>query len=329
MTWVLLVGTLLILALMIFGVVFVVRQGQQRRARFISVITRARGSGEGSSKGEETNRLLAKQKADIARKLKAAQEETEGKKKDRLSLRALMQQAGIEAPLAHYWIGSAIFAAFVWLLLLLTSWPPITKGLVLGAAFMWVPKMFLKWKAKRRQKKFLAEFADALDAMGRLLQAGMPMTEAVAMASREFTGPLKEEMVRIYENQKIGVPLGEAALISARRVPLAEVQMFATAVQIQSETGSSLSEVLYNLSSVIRARFRLRRKVQALSSEAKSSAAIIGCLPLLVMFALYLVRPEYIGQLFTKPLGKMMLYGSGIWMSFGILMMRQMINFKI
>ncbi len=192
-----------------------------------------------------------------------------------------------------------------------------------------MPKFFLKWKAKRRQKKFLKEFADALDAMARLLQAGMPMSEAIAMTSREFEGPLKEEMLRIYDNQKIGVSIGEAALMMARRVPLPEVHMFATALQIQSETGSSLSEVLYNLSNVIRSRFRLRRKVQALSSEAKSSAAIIGCLPLLVMLALYLARPEYIGLLFTKPTGKIMLWGSSIWMSFGVLMMRQMINFRI
>jgi tight adherence protein B len=326
MAWLILAGILAIFLLIVFGIVFVVRQGQERQARIRSVITRAKDSG---SRGEESNKMLAKQKADIAKKLKQAQEETQGKKKDNVSLHALIEQAGFEAPVSYYWIGSAAFAAFTWLVMLLLPWAKGMEILMVIMAFTWVPRLFLKFKAKRRQKQFLKEFADALDGMGRLLQAGMPMTEAIAMASREFTGPLKEEMMRIYENQRVGVSLGEASLMMARRVPLAEVQMFATAVQIQSETGSSLSEVLYNLSAVIRSRFRLRRKVQALSSEAKSSAAIIGCLPLLVMLALWAVRPEYIGQLFVKPTGKLMLYGSGIWMSFGILMMRQMINFKI
>ena len=183
--------------------------------------------------------------------------------------------------------------------------------------------------AARRQKKFLEELPDALDGCVRLLQAGMPMTEAIAMASREFTGPLREEMLKIYDNQKIGVPLGQAAMETAKRVPLTEVHMFATALQIQSETGSSLSEVLSNLSAVIRARFRLRRKVQALSSEAKASAAIIGALPPLVALGLYLASPNYMDPLFHTAKGHWYLVFCGMWMGCGILIMKQMINFKI
>jgi len=149
------------------------------------------------------------------------------------------------------------------------------------------------------------------------------------MVSREFTGPLGEEMMYIYEDQKVGIPMGEAAIRAAKRMPLTEMQMFATAIQIQSETGSSLSEVLSNLATVIRARFRLKRKVKALSSEAKASASIIGCLPLLVAGGLYLVNPEYISLLFTTKKGHMLMTGASIWMSFGVLMMKQMINFKI
>ncbi len=301
-------------------------QKQQRRDRYLSVISRTKGAQSGEE-GRDKN--VAKQRADLARKLKAAGDENQGKQKDKTSLRQLMQMAGIEAPVSRYWLWSAGFAAIVGGVMLLSSWPAIAKVFVVFTAFLGLPKMYLKWKAGRRQKQFLKEFPDALDAMARLLQAGMPMSEAIAMASREYIGPLKDEMTRIYENQKIGIPLGEAALLTARRIPLTEVHMFATALQIQSETGSSLSEVLGNLSNVIRSRFRLKRKVQALSSEAKSSAAIIGALPVVVTLGLYLARPEYIGILFIMPKGKIMLGGACVWMSFGILMMRQMINFKI
>ena len=136
-------------------------------------------------------------------------------------------------------------------------------------------------------------------------------------------------MRHIYDDQKIGIPMGEAAERCARRMPLTEVKMFATAIQIQSETGSSLSDVLANLANVIRARFRLKRKVQALSSEAKASAAIIGALPLLVAGGLYLVNPEYISLLFTEPTGKVMASGAVFWMLCGVVVMRQMINFKV
>jgi tight adherence protein B len=157
----------------------------------------------------------------------------------------------------------------------------------------------------------------------------MPISEAISMVSREFQGPLREEMQRIYDNQKIGVPLGQAALETAKRVPLPEVHMFATALQIQSETGSSLSEVLGNLSGVIRARFRLKRKIKALSSEAKASAAIIAALPILVSLGLYAVNPNYISILFDTRAGNFWLAGAVFWMSCGIFIMKTMINFKV
>lgn len=192
-----------------------------------------------------------------------------------------------------------------------------------------LPRYILKKKIKKRQKKFMAELPDALDAIVRLLRAGMPVSEAIKMVAREFTGPIGDEMGRIFDQQKIGVSLPDAVQDCARRMPLAEVQMFATAVTIQAQTGSSLSEILEGLSRVIRARFRLRRKVNALSSEAKASAAIIAALPVLVTVGMYFSNPEYIGLLFTEKTGKLMLGGAIFWMLCGILTMRQMINFKI
>jgi tight adherence protein B len=299
-------------------------QKQKQSDRLVSVITRNAGVG---NDGKDKN--LARQRADIARKLAEAGDE-KAKKKGRTTLRELMEQAGISAPVWKFWVGSLIFAVVTWALLsLMTSWPQIAVVFATFTAFLGIPKMFLKRRAARRQTKFLAEFPDALDAAVRLLQAGMPISEAVAMVSREFTGPLRDEMSRMYDNQKVGMPLGAAALEMARRIPLTEVHMFATALQIQSETGSSLSEVLSNLSAVIRARFRLKRKVKALSSEAKASAAIIAALPILVSFGLYMVNEKYISILFDTTKGNFLLGGAVFWMCCGVLIMRQMINFKV
>lgn len=299
---------------------------QQQRARALSVITRDKAGG---LREDSKDKQLAKQRADIARKLKDAGKEQE-KKKDKETLRDMLQQAGIEAPVSRFWIGSALFAVVVaFFLYFVFSFGALTVGLMTFTAFFGLPRYFLRWKARRRQKQFLLEMPDALDACVRLLQSGMPMTEAIAMASREYTGPLKEEMLRIYDNQRIGVPLGEAAQMTAKRIPLPEVHMFATALQIQSETGSSLSEVLGNLSGVIRARYRLRRKIQALSSEAKSSAAIIGALPPLVSLGLYCASPKYIDPLLFTGHGHFLLACCGLWMFCGIMVMKQMINFRI
>lgn len=323
-------GIITVFMLAAFGLAVTLNQRQEKRNRAMSIITRNKAIG---LKEEGGDKQLARQREAIAKKLKEAGKEEEQQKKDSdtVSIKTLLMQAGFEqTPPVRFWIYSCIFGAFTWFFLsTATTWPMIGVILATIAGFLGVPRWFLKVKAAKRQQKFLEEFPDSLDAAVRLLQAGMPITEAIAMASREFTGPLREEMTRIYENQKIGVTIGEAALQTARRIPLTEVHMFATALQIQSETGSSLSEVLSNLSAVIRARFRLKRKVQALSSEAKASAAIIGCLPLLVTLGLNFSNPEYIALLYTTEKGQNMALIAITWMCIGILIMRQMINFKI
>ena len=98
-------------------------------------------------------------------------------------------------------------------------------------------------------------------------------------------------------------------------------------VAIQQKAGGSLSEALGNLSRVLRDRKKMKAKIQAMSMEAKASAAIIGSLPIAVMLLVYLTSPNYIELLWTHPTGHLMLFGSGVWMAFGILVMRKMINF--
>jgi len=311
-----------------FGAIIaiIVGQKQEKRRRNFAVIT---GHADATGSNVDFSKNTQKNRAEIAKKLKEASQDKKKAAKNKMSLRRKMQQAGMDAPISHYWIGCVIFTVLVALGLSMTDLSGAAKSFFLFTAFFGLPRFFLKFKAKRRQKKFMLEFADALDAMTRLLQSGMPVSEAIAMVSREFTGPVGEEMQVVYDEQRIGTPLGEAVLRTAERMPLTEVKMFATAIQIQTETGSSLSEVLTNLSSVIRSRFQLQRKVKALSSEAKASASIIGCLPLLVALGLYAVNPDYIALLFTTPKGKLMTTGAVIWMSLGVFMMKQMINFKV
>lgn len=271
----------------------------------------------------------AMKSAEMARKLKEASSEYKSGNSKKITLPIMLRQAGYATPVFRYWIYATLFAALTCVILLSLSTSKLVVILFTFTAFLGIPRLYLKWRAKRRQKAFLEEFAEALDAMSRLLKAGMPVTEAISMAGREFQGPIGDEMTQIFENQKIGISLPDAVADAAVRMPITEMKMFATAVGIQSETGSSLSEVLENLSQVIRSRFRLRRKVVALSQEAKSSAAIIGALPVIVGGGMNLIQPEYTGILLEEPVGKALLWACAIWMGIGILVMRQMINFKV
>ena len=297
-------------------------QKKRDRVRALSVI---RGHNVSDSKNTEKN-AQDKRRAEIAKKL---QNMDSGAKARRSDLKLRLVQAGMSITVKQFYLFSVIFGALMTGLMVVAGQPLHVVALVCFAMTLGFPRFVLRFKTKRRQKKFLENFADALEAMTRLLKAGMPVSEAISMASREFGGPIGEEMTRIYDSQKIGIPLPEAALEAARRMPLTEMQMFATGLAIQAQTGSSLSEVLMNLARVIRSRYKLKRKIQALSSEAKASAMIIGALPFLVGGGMYAINPEFIGVLFETKIGNAWLIGSGCWMGLGILVMRQMINFKV
>lgn len=264
-------------------------------------------------------------RATLEQKLK--QNEKAGSKKE--TIHDLIMQAGLSLSVQKFWIFSLIFAVLITFLVKAIGASPFVTIMAAIIALFGLPKLFLKAKAQGRQKKFLEDFAEALESMMRLLKAGMPVTEAIRMVANEFDGPIGEEMSQIYDQQKIGTPLPEAVLNAAKRMPLTEMQMFATAIAIQTQTGSSLSEVLQNLAAVIRARFKLKRKVKALSSEATASAGIIGALPVVVAGGMYFINREYIEVLFIDPSGKMLLIGAVVWMCVGIFVMKQMINFKV
>lgn len=314
----------LLLVLVVTGMIaFMLSSAKNTQKRRMMNVIKGAHVDEGAKKGAARDM----RREALAKKLKEGGDpENEEKKK---SIAMALTQAGLNISVKQYWIYSVLFSVVATFLVVLWGKGPLVIVCTAIIGFFGVPKLVVRRMIKKRQKKFLAELADALDAMTRLLRAGMPVSEAIKMVAREFTGPIGDEMGRIFDQQKIGVSLPEAVQDCARRMPLPEVQMFATAVTIQAQTGSSLSEILEGLAKVIRARFRLRRKVQALSSEAKSSAMIIGALPIFVACGMYAINPDYIGVLFYDRTGKFLLGFAIFWMLCGILCMKQMINFKV
>jgi len=318
--------------IIIFLVVFVCFAGfsllalrQLEKSKNNKALSIIRGQSVGDTRVKNDKDAGNKRRDEIARKLKQ-QNQTDSKK---VSLDIRLKRAGLNIRPLHFWLASVLSMVLCVGIALLAKFPPIAIILLGVTGLLGIPRYVLRWKTNRRQKKFLKDFADALEAMVRLLKAGMPVTEAIKMAGQEFEGPMGEEMLLMYESQRVGMSLPEAAAMGARRMPIPEMQMFATGMAIQQQTGASLSEVLMNLASVIRARFKLKRKIQALSSEAKASAMIIGALPFLVGFGMFFLNPEYAMLLLTHPTGKFWMTASAVWMGIGIFVMKAMINFKI
>jgi tight adherence protein B len=191
-----------------------------------------------------------------------------------------------------------------------------------------LPRWIVGRMTRRRQNKFIDEFANAIDVIVRGVKSGLPLPECLAIIARESPQPVSGEFNELVEQQRVGVTMQEAFERMMTRMPLAEVRFFAIVVSIQQQAGGNLSEVLNNLSGVLRDRKRLQAKVRALSAEAKASAAVLGALPFVVMTLVYITTPDYIMLLWTTRFGKFLLACAAVWMSSGILVMRKMINFK-
>jgi tight adherence protein B len=202
--------------------------------------------------------------------------------------------------------------------------PALGFGFAAGCG---LPLWLLSFLKKRREARFLAEFPDAVDVIVRGIKSGLPLYDSLKLIAVDAQEPVRSEFRTIVETQTIGIPVGEACLKLFERIPVPEANFFGIVVFIQQRAGGNLSEALGNLSRVLRDRKKMKAKIQAMSMEAKASAAIIGALPICVMALVWITSPAYIGLLFTEPLGRIMLGCCAVWMSIGVFVMRKMINF--
>jgi tight adherence protein B len=262
---------------------------------------------------------------DVLREIEAKQRE---KKRVKPTLAARIRQAGMDWSRSTYLgiCAGAGIATFTVAILFLNLHPLVALGFGIAGGLL-LPHFYVGFKRKRRFKRFTEEFANAMDIIVRGLKAGLPLADCMKIIASEAQEPVKSEFRAIIEDQAMGMPTDEAVQRMPDRTPVAEASFFAIVIAIQSRTGGSLAEALGNLSKVLRERKKMRAKIQAMSSEAKSSAGIIGALPVFVTGAIYLTTPDYIALLFTTSAGNIILAVSGFWMLMGILVMRKMINF--
>jgi tight adherence protein B len=272
--------------------------------------------------------LAGNRRKAVAETLKELESREKSRQKQTLSLR--LERAGLEITPRVFWIASAVTGVMLGFTAYL-SMPNMPLPAVAAAVFvgtLGLPRWVLKFLTKRRQKKFLDEFANAIDVIVRGAKSGLPLNECLNIIARESPDPICGEFRELVEQQRVGVPLSDGFERMMARMPLSEVKFFAIVISIQQQAGGNLSEALGNLSGVLRDRKKLQAKVSALSAEAKASAAVLGAMPFIVMTMVYLTTPAYIALLWTTKTGQFLLVIAGFWMTCGILVMKKMINFK-
>lgn len=284
------------------------------------------------AKAKTRNRIS---RAERARNLSKAADEinehtrSQKDKHDAKSLEDKLDQAGLSWPKSQFYV-LCIVTGFLAVLISFFSGLPHLFSLLAGfVGSVGLPLWLLGYLKKRRLKSFYDELPNALDVLVRGIKSGLPLNDSMRIVAKEAKEPLRSEFLKIVEEQQMGISMAEAASRLYQRMPLPEANFFGIVLNIQSKAGGNLSEALGNLSRVIRERKKMKGKIAAVSQEAKTSAAIIGALPLGVMLMVQLMSPDYMKPLFETTIGIFVLLVSGMWMLIGVLVMRKMINFEI
>jgi len=199
---------------------------------------------------------------------------------------------------------------------------------LLAAPLLWVivaRVWFGQMDARRRQQLFV-QMPDALSMIVRAVRVGIPMPEAIRAIAQEAEPPTTVEFAALNSEIIIGMPLEDGLRALARRTGLREYSFFATAVSVQSQTGGGLTEVMENLADVIRRRVALQSRGRALSSEARSSAAVLAVMPVITGVMLWFINPAYVDTLFNEPIGHTLLGASASLLAIGIFVMRTIIR---
>jgi len=277
--------------------------------------------------GRKDQQAGAKRKKQIQERLKHAEEARQKRRGSRL--RETLVYAGLKITptqfLLYAFIGGTVITGLGWYF----GTPSFLLPAIALIGYLGVPRFVIKFRIKRRLKKFIAAFPDSIDIIVRGVRSGLTVGECLAIIGQESPDPVGPEFRLVNEAIKLGQPMAEALQRMSDRLPSPEFRYFTIVLGTQQQTGGNLAETLAKLSDVLRQRRKMRDKVQAMSSEAKASAAIIGSLPLFVMGALSFLAPEYIALLFTTSTGKFMLAICVCVMGTGVMVMRKMINFDM
>lgn len=201
-------------------------------------------------------------------------------------------------------------------------------SIALGALATLVPTLFLRIKRTRRLLRFEEQFPEALNLMSRALKAGHAFTTGLAMVAEEMPNPIGPEFKLLYDQQNFGMPLPEALKAFAQRIPLLDGRFFVTAVLIQRESGGNLSEILDNISSVIRDRFRVKRQIRVISAHGRLTGWVLVAVPPVLSLALFVINPEHWKTLIGNPLGVRLIMLAVFLQITGTLIIRKMIRIE-
>jgi tight adherence protein B len=251
------------------------------------------------------------------------------RRSDRVSqLQKMLAQGNVDVRAGNFLmlcaVSAVVFAAIAFIAggNVLFGW----AGIVLG---FFIPYAYASHMRSKRFSKFEEKFPEAIDTLARAVRAGHAFTTALEMIANEVAEPVAGEFRQLYEEQKFGLPVRDALINLADRIPLVDVKFFVTAVMLQRETGGNLAEILDNLSYVIRERFKILRQVRVHTAQGRLTMVLLMALPPTIVVLMLMLNPGFIRPLFTDPLGHALIVGGITLQTMGYFVIRRIIRIQV
>jgi tight adherence protein B len=240
-----------------------------------------------------------------------------------------IEQSGIQISVSMFALLSLGMGLLSFLMIKVATSVPVWFAIAVGILIGLLPYLYLAAKRRKRTTTIERELPEAIDLIGRGMQAGHGFSAAMQMVGQELSGPIAQEFSILNEELNFGVPAEAAFMNFARRVPSDDIRFFVIAVLMQRETGGNLVEILKNISHLVRDRLALYGKVNVLTAEGKMSAYILTALPIGTGALMNVVNPTFMEVLWTDPRGLNLVYGCAIMMVLGIFWMFRIVKIRV
>ena len=245
-------------------------------------------------------------------------------------LQDLLEQAGKSWAPGQLCIASLGFALVAFNVWWIQAPPLFQKFAFLAApAAAWLPILYLKRARNKRIDAFEAQFPDSLLFMSRAMRTGHAFSVSLEMLHHDFAEPLGGEFRRVFEEQNLGLPIDTALEKLGRRMPLMDLKFFIAAVMLQKRTGGNLAEILENLATLIRERFKLRGKIKSISAHGRLSSGVLTAIPAVVALVMYFVNRDHMMFFVEDETGQWMMGLALGFQALGYFVMRQIVKIEV
>jgi tight adherence protein B len=241
----------------------------------------------------------------------------------------LILQAGLDWTVSRLLMSCAALGVIICMLIMTLAHQSLLLSVTIGAVVACVPVLYVRRERHRRLTRLEQQLPEALDLITRALRSGHAFSSGLQMIGEEMAEPIASEFRIVNDEVNFGVSLQQALTNLSERVPITDLRYFVVSVLIQRDSGGNLTEVLGNLSHLIRERLKLYSKIKVLSSEGRLSAWVLGVMPFALAAMMNLVNPEFMAPLWSDPIGIAIIQYMLTLMAFGVFILRKIIKIRV